>query len=158
MYRFLLLSIFFTFQGLAQDDCGDIPNLNSQVVKLANRKLNKKVGRGECWDLAQYVLNTAGAEWDGFEVYGRLFDPEDQCVFPGDIIQFEKIKLEYEEDGFIHKESMSHHTAIVYEVLDDNEVILLHQNTADHGRKVGRSKLRFNSVTSGELLFYRPVN
>jgi hypothetical protein len=158
MYKLFLLSIFFTFQGLAQDDCGDTPVLNSQIVKLAKGKLKKRVGRGECWDLAQYVLNEVDAEWDGFEVYGNLIDQEDECIFPGDIIQFEKIKIEYEQDGFIYSESMSHHTAIIYKVLNDNEVVLLHQNTADHGRKVGQSNLKFDSVISGKLLIYRPIN
>jgi len=57
-----------------------------------------------------------------------------------------------------YSESMRHHTAIVYKVIDSNEVILLHQNTAEHGRKVGQSNLMFDSITSGKLFVYRPEN
>jgi hypothetical protein len=157
MKRFLIV-LFFASSSAFGQDCADIPDLNKQIAEIAKSKFKKKVGRGECWDLAQYVLDGTAAEWDGYEVYGRLIDRKTECVYPGDIIQFEKIKLEYEKDGFIYSESMYHHTAIVFKVLDNNEVILLHQNTEDHGKKVGESSLKFDSITSGKLLIYRPVN
>ena len=155
MTRLLIILFFVTTSAFAQD-CDNAPELNKQIAKIAKSKLKKIVGRGECWDLAQYVLDGTGAEWDGYEVYGELIDRKTDCVYPGDIIQFEKIKLKYEKDGFTYSESMYHHTAIVFKVLDNNEVILLHQNTEDHGKKVGESSLKFDSITSGKLLIYRP--
>ena len=158
MYKLFLFALFCSFQGLAQSECDGTPALNQKIVKLAKAKHKKKVGRGECWDLAQYVLDATGAEWDGFEVYGRLIYPSNECIYPGDVIQFEKIKIEYQVGNMTYSESMRHHTAIVYKVIDSNEVILLHQNTAEHGRKVGQSNLMFDSITSGKLFVYRPEN
>ncbi|MFT5779368.1 MAG: hypothetical protein ACI837_002326 [Crocinitomicaceae bacterium] len=157
MTKILIIVLLWSFNSFAQQDCGETPELNKRIAALAKGKLKKKVGRGECWDLAQYVLDETGAEWDQYEVYGRLIDPEEECIFPGDIIQFEKIKIKYIDGNETFTESMYHHTAIVYKVIDDNEVTVLHQNTADHGRKVGQSPLRFNSITSGKLFIYRPM-
>jgi len=146
------------FAGVSYaQDCDDIPELNRQIVQIAHKYKSKKVGRGECWDLAQLVLNETGAEWDGYEVYGRKINRKKECVYPGDIIQFEKVKLKYTEGNLTYTESMYHHTAIVKEVLSNNEVVLLHQNTAATGRKVGESNLRFDTITKGELFIYRPV-
>lgn len=151
-----VLFCFFICFSHAQD-CSDIPHLNAQIVSLTKGKLKKKVDRGECWDLAKYVLDEVGASWDGFEKYGRLINKDKECVFPGDIIQFERIKIEWSEDNMRFKESMFHHTAIVTKVIDKNELIIAHQNTAEHGRKVGESTFRFDTVKSGKLMIYRPV-
>jgi hypothetical protein len=157
MTRILIIVLLCSYTGYSQQDCGDTPELNKRIAALAKSKLKKKVGRGECWDLAQYVLDETEAEWDEFEVYGRLIDPKKECVYPGDIIQFEKIKIKYTKGDDTFMESMYHHTAIVYEVINENEVTVLHQNTADFGKKVGNSPLNFTTITSGELFIYRPV-
>lgn len=155
--QLLFASVMLCFSGFGQD-CGEVPDLNMQIVQLTKEKLKKKVGRGECWDLAEYVLNETKADWDGFEVYGRLIDPKKECIFPGDIIQFEKIKISWKEGNTSYKESMMHHTAIVMEVKSKNEVIIAHQNTAETGKKVGEASLIFDRITSGKLFIYRPVS
>lgn len=152
----LLFLVFMCVQPLNAQECDDVPVLNQQIVRLADKKIKRKVGRGECWNLAQYVLNETGATWDGFEVYGRLINRDEECVYPGDIIQFENIKLEWEDDDFTYSESMKHHTAIVYDVISKNEIILIHQNTGEHGRRVGTSSMRFDAIRKGKLFIYRP--
>ena len=155
--RFILLLIILPFCAFGQD-CDDVPELNQEIVDLADAELKKKVGTGECWDLAQYVLDATGAQWDKFEVYGKQINHNKDCIYPGDIIQFEKVKLEWEEDGVTYTETMTHHTAIVYEVSDENTLILIHQNTGQHGRKVGLTEFRMDAITKGEILVYRPVS
>lgn len=150
---FFIFILFFGFTALAQ--CDSIPLLNKEILSYANSKLNKKVGRGECWDLAKYALDEVGASWDGEYKYGRKLD-KDECIYPGDIIQFEKIKVKYKEGNQTFTEEMPHHTAIVFSVNSKDEVILIHQNTAYTGKKVGKSKLRFSTITSGKYYIYRP--
>ena len=53
-------------------------------------------------------------------------------------------------------ELMTHHTALVYEVINSDEVVLIHQNTGYTGRKVGTSKLRFSTIVKGSYKIYRP--
>lgn len=156
MSRLIVVFFLSAFMAYGQD-CGEVPTHGQKIAQLAKKKLRKKVGRGECWDLAQYVLNETNSDWDGYEVYGRKFNRKKECIFPGDIIQFDKVKIKYTEGNITYMESMKHHTAVVYKVINKNEIVILHQNTAEFGRKVGKSTLRFDTVTSGKMIFYRPV-
>jgi hypothetical protein len=140
----------------AQEDCGDTPAINQRIVELADAEMNKKVGTGECWDLAKMVLDATGAFWDGYEVYGTLIDHNEECIYPGDIIQFKNVKIEWEEGIYTYSEQMKHHTAIVHEVKEDGTIVLIHQNTGQHGRKVGTSEFRINDMKKGKLMVYRP--
>jgi len=151
-----ILFLFITPFSFGQD-CDSIPEINKKIVKLAKKKIGKKVDRGECWDLAKYVLDETNAEWDKFEVYGELINWKKDCIKPGDIIQFEKIKLEWEEGNATYNEEMKHHTAVVHKVISKDLILVLHQNTAEFGRKVGSSKLRLDAIKKGKLYIYRPV-
>src|SRR5689334_13502000 len=70
------------------------PALNQRVVDFVKSKVGKKVGAGECWDLAAEALNTAGARWDGLYGFGELVDWKKAEVYPGDIVQFENVDIE----------------------------------------------------------------
>jgi hypothetical protein len=152
----MILFVSLTSYG---QDCDSLPELNSSVVEFAKGKVGKKVDRGECWDLIKYALDDVDAEWDGFENFGDIVDETTECLYPGDIIQFKKIKIRYKEGDMTYTESMYHHTAIILEVSNDNnDLVILHQNSAQHGRKVGESDLKIDTVVSGTLTFYRPTS
>jgi hypothetical protein len=157
MKQFILLGFLFISLLSFGQKCGNTPEHNQEIVELAKKKIKKKVGTGECWDLAQYVLDETSSEWDHFEVYGRLINPKRECIYPGDIIQFEKVKLKWKDGKFTYTESMMHHTAVVMKVVNKNEVVIAHQNTAQTGKKVGESELFFDRITSGKYLIYRPT-
>ncbi len=157
MKHVILFTVLFFVSSSYAQKCKDTPELNQQIVALTKQKVKKKVGRGECWDLAQYVLDETNAEWDNFEVYGRLIKTKKECIYPGDIIQFEKVKLKWEDGKYSYQESMMHHTAIVVEVINQRELKIAHQNTAEFGKKVGVSTLILDRIVSGKLLIYRPV-
>lgn len=150
LFFFVILLLNTTFA-----QCDSIPLLNNEIVKLAGLKINKKVGTGECWDLAKYVLDEVDAKWNGGLIYGRKLSSS-ECIYPGDIIQFEKIKIKYKKGKEIFTETMPHHTAIVYKVNNQDEITLIHQNTGYSGRKVGISTLKFSTITSGKYYIYRP--
>ncbi len=138
-------------------ECDSIPLLNKQIIDFVKTKIKKKVGRGECWDLAYEALELTKATWDGKYKYGNEMTVEHDCIFPGDIIQFENIVLKYTMDGREYKEKMSHHTAIIYEVKGKGDFILAHQNTSFTGRKVGLSPLDLKNVIKGKFKIYQPV-
>ncbi|MEI7983817.1 MAG: hypothetical protein WCI71_19375, partial [Bacteroidota bacterium] len=108
-------------------------------------------------DLAAEALNSLNAEWDKKYRFGREIDFRDECVYPGDIIQFEKVKVKYREGNRQYEETMYHHTAIIREVKGKGLYILAHQNTAFSGRKVGLSDLDLKNITKGKFKIYRPV-
>lgn len=151
-----LFLIFFIFLSVvAQAQCDSIPPINQEILIFVKSKMKKKVGTGECWDLAKFALEEVNAKWDGELVYGRKLE-KGECIYPGDIIQFEKIKIKYKEGNQTFTESMPHHTAVIYETNSQDEVTLAHQNTGYTGKKVGTSKLRFSTIISGKYFIYRP--
>ena len=137
-------------------DCNETFPLNQQIIEFVNSKMNKKVGKGECWDLANEALTLVQAKWDGNLKFGRKLDYKKECIYPGDIIQFEKVKVKYTENKVTYQEAMPHHTAIIYEVKGTGDFVLAHQNTAYTGRKVGTSSLNLMNVTDGKISIYRP--
>jgi len=151
-----IVVVFFLPLFVFSQECDSVPPLNQEIIGLAKSQMKKKVGTGECWDLAEYVLDETNAEWDRYEVYGILIDHTNDCIFPGDIIQFEKVKLAWKEDGVSYQEAMEHHTAIVSEVKDATTLILIHQNTGMHGKKVGETVFHMDAIKKGKILVYRP--
>lgn len=149
----LFSSLFISLAVAAQ--CDSVSPLNLKIVELTKAKMGKKVMRGECWDLAKYVLNEAKCNWDGGYVYGAELK-KSACLMPGDVIQFKNVKIQYQEGRTKFTELMTHHTAIIYEVINSDEVVLIHQNTGYTGRKVGTSKLRFSTIVKGSYKIYRP--
>jgi hypothetical protein len=159
MKHLLFLVTFVTFAASPQyaEPCKEVPALNKAVVETVKPYLGKKLDRGECWDAAKLALNTVGAEWDGLYNYGRKIDVKTECIQPGDIVQFEGVKIEVREGNSGYYEVFEHHTAIVYEVNGPGDVELIHQNTGQFGKKMGVSNLKLATVKKGEITFYRPV-
>jgi len=89
--------------------------------------------------------------------FGREINPAKECVYPGDIIQFEGVLIKFRKGSRNYQETMQHHTAIIYEVRDKNQFVLIHQNTAFSGRKVGLSELDLKTVVRGKIKIYRPI-
>lgn len=127
------------------------------MLEFVKSKLNKKVGRGECWDLAAQGLNSIGASWDKDYVFGKEVDPQKECIYPGDVIQFEGVKIQYQKGNTTYFEEMEHHTAVVFKVNDKGNYLVAEQNTSSHGKKVGLSALELKNVLKGTYKFYRPI-
>ena len=139
----------------------NIPVANKKIIEFVDNAIGKQVGRGECWDLASAALDYSGAYFDRSSkktiyIFGKKINPKYEKVYPGDIIQIEKVKIEYTKGNTIHTETMAHHTAIIYEVPEKGVYQIAHQNTSFSGRKVGLSQLRMKDIKSGTITFYRP--
>jgi hypothetical protein len=140
----------------------DIPEINKKITLYIDQVIGKQVDRGECWDLAAAALDFGGGYLDrsnqkSIYIFGETIDPRSDKVYPGDIIQFEGVVLEYQEKNMIITEKMPHHTAIIYKVQDDGHYVIAHQNTRTYGRKVGLTELKLDDLKKGKLIFYRPV-
>ena len=155
--------ISFSFQGVQQRssllvvECGATPELNARIIDFVNTKIKKRVGSGQCWDLAAEALRSVNASWDGMYKFGTQVDLLKDCLFPGDIIQFEGVVVKYEKDGVKWQENMSHHTAIIYEVKEKDVFTLAHQNIGTSGKKVGLTSLDLKHITKGKYTVYRPT-
>ncbi|MDC3253090.1 hypothetical protein OAU25_02450 [Crocinitomicaceae bacterium] len=151
------LFILFLPLSFWSQDCDSIPELNRKIIALANQKVNTTVGRGECWDLADFVLEKTNAVWDHGYKFGELIDPDNTCIQPGDIMQFKNVRLQWKEGNMVYFEKMQHHTAIVLSRVSDDQFLLIHQNIGEHGRKVGVSPLLLSAIKTGTIMVYRPV-
>ena len=60
------------------------PPTNRRLVEFAEANLNKKVGRGECWDLCAEGMKSVGAPFPGPRDFGRELE-KDEIPFPGDL-------------------------------------------------------------------------
>jgi hypothetical protein len=145
---------YFAMASKAQDS---IPFLNKQIIEYVKTTIGKKVDRGECWDLANQALTRIDADWNHEYKYGKLLNPKKDTIYPGDLIQFEGVKVKYKKGNTTYTESMEHHTSIVFRVIEKDVFELAHQNTGFSGRKVGLSTLDLKTIIKGKMSIYRPV-
>jgi len=139
-----------------------LPDTNIKVIQFVESVIGISVGRGECWDLADQALTSAGAQFDKTSkstiyLFGERYNPEKDTILPGDIIQFENVTVTYQDGNMIFTENYSHHTAIVYLINEDGSLKLAHQNTSFGGRKVALSDFKLVNVKKGKLYFYHPI-
>ena len=155
---FLLMISSYHLKG--QDN---IPYINQQVIGYTEKVIGESVGSGECWDLADYVLTAVNAKFDksskkSIYIFGALYNPENEPILPGDIIQFQDVQVKQKEGNIIYTSNYKHHTAVVYQVVNKNTVILAHQNTSFSGRNVGINELNLEDVSKGKMFFYHPIS
>lgn len=127
------------------------PPANRRMITWIEQQMGKKIGRGECTDLATEALKQVGATVLGGYVWGKEL-PAGTTPLPGDVIQL--------EDAQIGTRTTVHHTVVVWEVLGPRHVRVLHQNWAggkEEGRKVGPGAYDFTRLKDGEVHMFRPI-
>lgn len=159
LFAFAISAFTFTKKGktVVTLDCDKIPEMNQKLVDYVKSVMNKKVARGECWDLAAQGLNKIEASWDKNFIFGKEIDPKKECVYPGDIFQFKDVKIQYQQGNTTFWEEMDQHTAIVYKVNSKEDFMMAEQNTSTLGKKVGLSKLELKNILQGSYKVFRPV-
>lgn len=145
-----------SFSFRISHNCDLVPPLNKEVVQFVKSSIGKKVGRGECWDLAAQALNHAGAKWDGQFGFGAEVDPLKDCIYPGDVIQYTGVRVMYRQGNTYYEEQMDKHTAVVFQVKEKGSYIVAEQNTSKLGRKVGLNQFALANIKAGKVQFYRP--
>lgn len=115
---------------------------SQKVYQWARQQLNKRVGAGECWDLADRALRQAGARSsattgrdDNYD-WGTPINPV-QAVIPGDVLQFRgytvktTVTTKYPDqstESTYEIVERPHHTAIVAANLGAKGLEILEQN------------------------------
>ena len=133
--------------------------LNDKIVAFVDRVVGSRVGRGECWDLAQEALDSNLADWNRPTQFGTPLDPERTPIKGGDIIQFTSVTItERFPDGGTRWETVGapDHTAIILKVLGGKRYLLAQQNV-EGKRYVVTSEMNLALVTAGTYRIYRPV-
>jgi hypothetical protein len=133
----------------------NVPETNLRIISFVKGVIDKKVGKGECWDLAAEALNSAGAKWTPPYAFGKLVDYKKEEIIPGDIIQISNVVMESRSDTAITRWKMVQHTAILFENGTNGSVQVAEQNV-NGVRKVMISNWNLNDIKSGKMQFYRP--
>ena len=157
-------------------------NMADQIVSYARRQQGSRVGKGQCFDLADTALR--GARAKSAADYGKISPNADYTwgtpvtlagLQPGDVIQFRNYTYESTVVTKTDKATTTdevaqdrpHHTAIVESVGEDGAVTVLEQNAPD-GSPVTRTVLYFKDSTTtsgkrtttikvkGKFWFFRP--
>ena len=144
------ISILFLFV-FCTAEAQDTSSVNKKIVSFCEKNVGKKVGTGECWDLAKASLDFAGATWTPPYGYGKVVLPSDNVV-PGDIIQFEKVKIVYPDKSW---KELPHHTAVIYKVTGSGKYIIAEQNS-NNKRFVVLSEIDLNYIKKGKFTIYHP--
>lgn len=119
-----------------------------KVLAYAKANMGKKVDRGECWDLANFALNSAGAKWNSPYDFGNKVSINTSQ--PGDIIQFTDTKLKFPFGSM----SFPKHTAIVY-ASNKKQITLIHQNF-NNKRVVDTVTIQLDYIVKGKAEAFRP--
>jgi hypothetical protein len=122
---------------------------NEKIVNFATSNMGKKIDRGECWDLVAFALNEAKAEWKAPFDFGKVVKSNYKA---GDIIRFENVKFE-NANGYTN---FPEHYAIVYEVKDNDHIVIAHQNH-NNERVVQLLDLTLSDQKKGKMTFYRAI-
>lgn len=152
--------------------------LGVMVVKFARGQLGRKVGDGQCANLAVIALKTAGAKdthdfgisgLDRDYRWGTLIEKHEDAQ-PGDIVQFRKVKIVIKTEIKTDKGTLTrvethqypHHTSIIARNLGKGKFKVLEQNAGPFKSVVERQKVQENDlvlshVTEGKVWIYRPV-
>lgn len=147
-----------TQETFLQTTTDSLPPLNAALLEFVDLHRNKKVGNGECADLATKGLQTIGAQLPRKSyAWGAEVSSFRNAALPGDILQFSNVILVYEAGGAQVKETMQLHTAIIYEVKAPGVFVLAHQNVGDK-RKVVFTEIDLKNLKRGKIVCYRPVN
>lgn len=144
---FFILYLFFLTSANAQEASA----VSKKILAFCDANKGKKVGKGECWDLAKEALNSAEAIWIPPYAFGKELKKKD-AIQAGDIIQFEKVTIEYPDGAW---KELPHHTAIVYKVIEGQKLLMAEQN-ANGKRFVIFSEIDLSYIKKGKYTVYRP--
>lgn len=142
-----LFLLFISVQLNAQESAA----ISKKIIAFCDANKGKKVGKGECWDLAKEALNKSEAAWTPPYAFGKELGKKD-AIQAGDIIQFEKVRLEYPDGAW---KELPHHTAIAYKIIDGQKLVIAEQN-ANGKRFVVFSEIDLSYVKKGKYTVYRP--
>jgi hypothetical protein len=178
-----LLALGFLSLGLVahgSDNDLKLPKLNLKILTFCKKSMGKKIGNGQCADLAYRALMYAGAESpDNFRdhprrgdyvwgelIYGHKIDEDKhmetgdrKLVRPGDVIQMRDVIIEHveETEEFITRETIDadHHTAVVSNVSSDALTYQIIEQNANEIPTVTTGTLHLNDMKRGYVLVYR---
>lgn len=155
-------------------------NRGSALVRFCRSYLGRKLGNGQCSELAVLGLPAVGAQLDFNNRWGAYVcdyiasggrryiqvggagqirgNANKANIKPGDIIQYENVKFEQHwSDGRTTFQEYPHHTSIVEQVSRDGNTIKVLEQNVNNTQFVVETQLDLPSQTQGSMRITRPL-
>ena len=170
-YYTLFIILFAVLSVTESFPAEGVEYLNEQVLAFAQEKMGKKIGRGECWDLAAQPLKALDATWNNKFEFGKKIATGDSrglklesgmTLIPGDIIHFFKVKSSWTKNYPDGRKAwgsetigMPDHVAVLKKFDGKTVLTLLHQNVSGK-RYMVETTTDIANIKSGKFIVYRP--
>ena len=150
---------------------------NQKVIQWAGGQVGKRIGAGECWDLADKALRQAGARSsadfgpmgaDADYVWGTEVALKD--ALPGDILQYRDYVMTTttitevmfaDDSGWTSDTEQTverpHHTAILQKNPGNGAITVLEQNHLGNKEKVRATSMRWKDAPPKETRTRKPM-
>jgi hypothetical protein len=148
---------------------------NARLLNFCRAYLGRKLGNGQCSELAVYGLPAARARLDFNNLWGSTV-----CQFsgvngsptvnipggkrgqkpdirPGDLIQYEGVKFEKHWEGGYSFKEYPHHTSVIEHVSRDGLTLTVLEQNVGGTQYVLRTKLFMPELTAGTMRVTRPI-
>lgn len=156
-------------------------NLNAALVRFCRSNLGRKVGNGQCSELAVLGLPAIGARLDFNNPWGTPLciygatngrqylqlapagktrgNPRKVNLKPGDIIQYENVKFERRWNGgnSYSFQEYPHHTSVIEQVSRDGNTLKVLEQNVNNTQFVVETVLYLPDQTQGTLRVTRPM-
>jgi hypothetical protein len=126
-------------------------SVNQGVLQYAQSVVGRKIGNGQCTELAIAALQAAGARPNSGYTWGTQLRSVNELQ-PGDVVQLHDARFEYANGSW--SASTGPHTAIVTSV-QGSVIQVLEQNISSSPVQAGQYDVTY--MTAGRIEFYRPV-
>ncbi len=173
LFPLVVVAVFLPAAVRADD------KINARIAEFCKENLNKKVGDGDCYDLAQHALAAAGARPEfkyknypnkGDYVWGEqlvLLEVESgkqkltgklKDIQAGDVIQFRDTKFAGKKANGkgTYTLAFSHHTAVVGEAEAGGKVVKIYHQNMGGKKETLPGALTLEHLSEGWIRVYRP--
>jgi hypothetical protein len=152
---------------------------NAKLVRFCRSYLGRKLGNGQCSELAVYGLPAANARLDFNNLWGSYVaqysasggrltvalgaagrdpkNPRRVDIRPGDILQYENVKFEKHWNGGFSYQAYPHHTSIIERVSRDGATVKVLEQNVNGTQYVLETELYLPEMTEGTLRISRPI-
>jgi hypothetical protein len=152
---------------------------NAKLVRFCRSYLGRKLGNGQCSELAVYGLPAANARLDFNNLWGSYVcqysasggrltvalgaagrdpkNPRRVDVRPGDILQYENVRFEKRWNGGYSYQAYPHHTSIIERVSRDGSTVKVLEQNINGTQYVLETELYLPEMTEGTLRISRPI-
>jgi len=154
-------------------------SVNDLLVRFCRANLGRKVGNGQCSELAVLGLPASGGILDFNNLWGRNIcqfeavngrptvrlgsagtlsrNKKTVDVRPGDIIQYENVRFRKQLGTNFWEKTYPHHTSVIAQVSKDGQTYKVYEQNVNNTQYVLETTLYMPELVAGTMRISRPI-